>query len=320
MTMIARNGVIRFGVARLTSFRYNGCSRKRSVCTRRSAGSINEMIAFDSTICADFEAATSREWLETNGIGGFACGTISGANTRRYHGILTAAADPPLGRATLVSKLEETLTIDDTLYELSANRYPARIHPQGYTYLKSFRLEPFPTWTFAVAGVELQKAIFMVHGQNTVVCRWKMRRMLSRDRREVTLEVRPLVSFVDYHHLSKERTEFDRGYEVEPGIVRMRPSGDVPEVFFHHTADEVQRTGYWYHDFEYAVERERGFDFREDLFQPFAIRFDSFRTASVIVSTDDLRRPDAARFERSEVRRRSALVKKAAAKDDFTTQ
>ena len=278
------------------------------------------MIAFDSTICADFDAASSREWLETNGIGGFASGTISGANTRRYHGILTAAAEPPLGRVTLVSKIEETLTIGDAAYDLSANRYPARIYPQGYTYLRSFRLDPFPIWTFEVDGIEIQKAIFMVHGQNTVVCRWKMRRMNGRDRRNVSLEVRPLVSFVDYHHLSKEREEFDRTYEDKPGVLQMRPQEDLPELFFHHTADHIQRTGYWYHDFEYAIERERGFDYREDLFQPFAMRFDPFRTASVIVSTDEPTLPDASRLERAEVRRRAALVKKAAAKDDFTTQ
>src|SRR6185436_13923494 len=106
------------------------------------------MISFDAEICTNFEEATSREWLETNGIGGFASGTISGANTRRYHGILTAAAEPPLGRVTLVSKIEETLTIGDAAYDLSANRYPARIYPQGYTYLKSFGLDPFPIWTF----------------------------------------------------------------------------------------------------------------------------------------------------------------------------
>ena len=78
------------------------------------------MISFDSTICTDFAAATSREWLETNGIGGFASGTISGANTRRYHGVLTAATVPPLGRITMVSKVEETVTVGGKSFELSS--------------------------------------------------------------------------------------------------------------------------------------------------------------------------------------------------------
>ena len=86
------------------------------------------MMRINSEICNNFESATSREWLETNGIGGFATGTISGANTRRYHGILTAATKPPLGRITMLSKFEETLIIDGKSYELSSNQYPGAIY------------------------------------------------------------------------------------------------------------------------------------------------------------------------------------------------
>ncbi|HEV8591307.1 MAG TPA: glycogen debranching enzyme N-terminal domain-containing protein, partial [Pyrinomonadaceae bacterium] len=82
------------------------------------------MISFDSDICTNFEAASSREWLETNGLGSFASSTISGANTRRYHGLLTAATKPPLGRITMLSKLDETVIIDGESFELSSNQYP----------------------------------------------------------------------------------------------------------------------------------------------------------------------------------------------------
>jgi predicted glycogen debranching enzyme len=122
------------------------------------------MIKFDSDICTNFEEATSREWLETNGIGGFASGTISGANSRRYHGLLCAATKPPLGRVVMLSKFEETLTLDGKVYELSANQYPNSIYPQGFKYLKSFRLEPFPVWIFEIEGIRIEKKIFMVYG------------------------------------------------------------------------------------------------------------------------------------------------------------
>ena len=108
------------------------------------------MIQFDAEICTDFTRASSREWLETNGIGGFASSTVSGANTRRYHGLLTAATRPPLGRVTMLSKFEETLIIDGKAFELSANQYPDKIYPEGFRYLKSFRLDPFPVWTFEI--------------------------------------------------------------------------------------------------------------------------------------------------------------------------
>ncbi len=106
------------------------------------------MINFDSEICANFDESSSREWLETNGIGGFASSTVSGANTRRYHGLLTAATRPPLGRVTMLSKFEETLFLDGKVFELSANQYPNAVYPNGYKYLRNFRLAPFPVWTF----------------------------------------------------------------------------------------------------------------------------------------------------------------------------
>jgi len=95
------------------------------------------MIKLGKEIVSDFWAASSREWLETNGIGGYASGTVSGANTRRYHGLLVAATKPPLGRVVMLSKLEETVAIDGKRFELSANQYPGVVHPQGFIFLKS---------------------------------------------------------------------------------------------------------------------------------------------------------------------------------------
>src|SRR5215467_15542719 len=108
------------------------------------------MITFTQDILHNFQAAISREWLETNGIGGFACSTVIGLNTRRYHALLTAAMQPPSGRVVLLSKFEETLIIDGHRYDLSANQYPGTIHPQGYNYLQEFRLDPGPQFTFVV--------------------------------------------------------------------------------------------------------------------------------------------------------------------------
>ena len=89
------------------------------------------LIKLSKKIAADFDASTSREWLETNGIGGYASGTISGAHTRRYHGLLVAATKPPLGRTVLLTKFEETLVIDGERFELSTNQYPAAVHQIG---------------------------------------------------------------------------------------------------------------------------------------------------------------------------------------------
>src|SRR5215510_3388860 len=112
-------------------------------------GGGHDMIRFDESVCRNLDVSSRREWLETNGIGGFASSTVSGVNTRRYHGLLTAATRPPAGRVVLLSKLEETLVIGSQRYELSANQYAGAIHPQGYTYLAGFRLDPFPIFTFS---------------------------------------------------------------------------------------------------------------------------------------------------------------------------
>src|SRR5215471_10235688 len=119
------------------------------------------MIRVSREILHNFGDATSREWLETNGIGGFACSTVIGLNTRRYHALLTAATNPPAGRVVLLSKCEETLVINGRPRELASNQYPGVVHPQGYMYLDDFRLDPFPIFTFRVEGISVEKCVFM---------------------------------------------------------------------------------------------------------------------------------------------------------------
>src|SRR5690349_11611416 len=92
----------------------------------------------------------SREWLETNGIGGYACGTIVNCNTRRYHALLCAATQPPLGRMVLVNKADEVLRIGDRQIELGCNQFPGVLAPQGYEFLKEFRCDPLPTWLYEI--------------------------------------------------------------------------------------------------------------------------------------------------------------------------
>src|SRR6516225_10812211 len=136
-----------------------------SADTGSSAPTRRVMIRFGREVCRDLSASTKREWLETNGIGGFASSTATGMNTRRYHGLLVAATNPPVGRMVLLSKLEETAIVNGRRYELSANRYPGVVHPQGYRYLKSFQLDPYPVFIYDLDGGELEKSLFMVDGE-----------------------------------------------------------------------------------------------------------------------------------------------------------
>jgi len=156
------------------------------------------MIQFKRESCGDLDAAQRREWLETNGIGGFASSTIIGLNTRRYHGLLVAATKPPAGRFVLLSKLEETLVIDGQPFDLSAKRYPGAVHPQGFRYLKSFCLDPFPVFTYEVEGIEIEKTVFMPQGEDTTVVQYR----IIKSPAPMWLEVRPLIAFRDPHALT----------------------------------------------------------------------------------------------------------------------
>jgi predicted glycogen debranching enzyme len=276
------------------------------------------MINFDSEICTNYEKASKREWLETNGIGGFASGTIAGANTRRYHGLLTAATRPPLGRVTMLSKFEETLIVDGKQYELSSNQYPNNIYPTGFRHLKSFRLAPFPVWIYEVEGIEIEKKVFMVDGANSTVVSFESKARSPESK--VELLVKPLLSFCDYHHLQRENAEFDLGYETAENLITVRPYAEMPPLYFTHNALGVENTGVWYRNFEYAIEKERGFDFTEDLFQPFALRFDLSATATVVASTEKQSFPQVENYEKAEIERRESLIKDAQATDDFTKQ
>jgi predicted glycogen debranching enzyme len=218
----------------------------------------------------------------------------------------------------MLSKLEETLIINGERYELSANQYPGVVHPQGYQYLKSFRLDPFPIFTYEVAGVEVEKTVFMVQGENTTVTRYK-RRKKNRIVKDCRIEIRPLLAFRDYHSTTRENGAINSHVEVSGGLATIKPYADSPELLFAHDADELEVSGYWYRNFEYQVERERGLDFVEDLFNPFTLKFDlnAKRSVSIIASTAPRNAADADKLRKVERARREKVVKSAPAKDEL---
>jgi predicted glycogen debranching enzyme len=275
------------------------------------------MMSFGKEVCGNLEAGSRREWLETNGIGGFASGTINGSNTRRYHGLLIAATKPPVGRVVLLSKLEETLICDGRTFELGTNRYPGVIHPQGFRYLKQFRLDPFPVFTFQVEGVEIEKRVFMVQGENTTVAEYSI--VEIRDASDVQLELRPLIAFRDYHSLTHENTSINQEVKERPGLVSVSPYIGLPELYLANNASKVEAAGDWYRRFEYQAERERGLDFVEDLFNPCVLRFslNSQSKATVVASTEEHNAKAAEQYRDSEISRRRANARCSPVENDF---
>jgi len=271
------------------------------------------MIEIKESYCKNFDFATSLEWLETNGLGGFAMGTVSGAPTRRYHSYLTAALTPPVVRRALVAKIEETLEVDGETFDLSANQYPGTIYPQGYKFLKSFRLDPFPIWTFECGNAVVEKRLFMVNGRNATAVRYRLLSAARGNRPKARLRLRPLLSCKDFHSLMKKTNALDTAFTLRDEVIEMGPEPGLGyRIFFSHSGAAVKATGYWYEDFRYPIEAERGFDFSEDLFQPFELDFDFRREVSVIISEGrSIDAVAAAELEKSEIRRRNRLVRRS---------
>ncbi|HYP12637.1 MAG TPA: amylo-alpha-1,6-glucosidase [Bryobacteraceae bacterium] len=263
------------------------------------------MIRFTQEVTGSIDASASREWLETNGIGGFASSTITGMNTRRYHGLLVAATKPPVGRVVMLSKLEEVLVVGGSRYELSVNRYPGVIHPQGHRYLKEFRLDPFPVFTYQVDQVLIEKRVFMVHGQNTTVVEYHQ---LSGG--ECTLELCPLIAFRDYHGTTHRNESLNAAFGIAPGVVTLTPYAGMPSLHLSHNGDSAVATGYWYENFEYSEEQARGLDYHEDLFNPLSLTFTITRShpAHLIASTEAHPQADPAALGIRELNRRAGVA------------
>jgi predicted glycogen debranching enzyme len=278
------------------------------------------MIRFERETWRDLEAALRREWLETNGLGGFASSTIVGLNTRRYHGLLVAATKPPVGRLVLLSKLEETLLIDGRRFNLSVNRYPGVIHPQGFHHLNQFRLDPFPVFTYEIEGIEITKSVFMIHGENSTVIHYELRKNnRSEVPKNLRLEIHPLIAVRDYHGTSHENGAIDPAVQERSGLASVTPYQGLPSLHLAHNAIELQDTGNWYRSFEYDAERERGLDYSEDLFSPFVLCFDLRLScqASIIASTEERDVAQVAEYRWAETSRRREARAASPLEDSF---
>jgi predicted glycogen debranching enzyme len=229
------------------------------------------VLLVDRDTCVDFSKSSRREWLETDGTGGFAMGTVSGANTRRYHGLLVASLKPPVDRYVLLAKVDETVVSDGSLVCLGSNQYPGTVFPKGYENLRSFRLDPFPIWTFEASGIVIEKKFFLVHGQKTAVLRY-------RASRACRILIHPFLAFRDYHALGRANGHFDpalRKKEIDHRLeLEVRPYSDLPAMRLVSNGVSFQEDGCWHHQTEYLEELERGFDFREDLYRIGTIALD----------------------------------------------
>lgn len=246
------------------------------------------------------------EWLETNGLGGWASGTVSGIPTRRYHGLLVAAVRPPVARSVLVAKLDETLSVVGQSVDLAANRFPGAIHPAGHVHIQSFERDLFPQWQFAAGGVVLRKTIAAIHGENTTVVQYDVVQAPGA----FTLYLRPFYACRDYHSLQHAFDGVRRDGSFDDGVFKYRPVEFQPDIYIAVPGSSFHPEFNWYYRFEYALEQYRGLDFQEDLFTPgvFECRLTPGSVLSVVLSTENPRGKSGRVLLVREAKRRQALV------------
>ena len=255
----------------------------------------------------DFSKATEFEWLETNGLGGWAGSSVIGCNTRRYHGLLVAAIKPPANRMALVAKLDETIITISDRYELGTNQYDGGVvHPKGYQYLGKFSKEFFPSWTYDAGDFVLNKTIAMMHGENTTLIMYEVVTAPSI----FTLELQPLISAKGYHSLQHAYNNIWWDVQFENGIFKNQPSEDTPNIFIAVPGSTYYHHPRWFNKFNYAVEKYHGLDYEEDLFNHGSISVDLKEgdCIGIIISTENPAGRDAHELFKIETARRKSLL------------
>jgi predicted glycogen debranching enzyme len=221
-------------------------------------------IRFGREICGDLAQAERREWWLANGLGGYACGTIAGTLTRRYHGLLIAPVNPPLGRHLAFAKADATLIDGDKHYPLFANRWArGAVAPQGYVHVESFRLDGrMPVWRYAIGDIAIEKRIWMEQGANTTYVAYQLAPDTLVTNRMLSLEITLLINARD-HHGNARPWEFNPVIEGEGAVLQVRHP-DWFSLYLKTQGGSIHSEHNWYENFDLAAERERGLDDRDN--------------------------------------------------------
>lgn len=272
-------------------------------------------IRMDREITQDFERATDLEWLETNGLGGWAGTTVAGAHSRRYHGLLVAATEAPARRTVLLSRLDETLSLGGEDFHLACNRFPGAVAPRGHEHLTSFEKDLFPVFEYEAGGVRIKKTVAAVDGENTTLVLYEVLEAPG----PFVLSLRPFLAAREHHALTAATDAFSPEVAFEKGVLHLRPSPGCAEVFVEVQGASFEAAPQWWYRFEYEVERRRGFDFREDLWTPGVLgrELRPGDRLGIVISTADPRGRDAFALFEKERRRREKILKGLPVQDAF---
>jgi predicted glycogen debranching enzyme len=224
----------------------------------------------------------SAEWLEADGLGGFASGTVSGIRTRRYHALLLTATTPPAGRMVLVNGFDAWVETSRGTFAISSQRYgPDVVHPDGASRVESFEHEPWPRWRYKIDdNIVVEQELFVPKGESAVFISWRV--VNATDESPIILNVRSFLSGRDFHSTHHENGAFRFSAEQNGERVTFQSYDGVPSVVAYsnglYTHDPT-----WYRNFLYSEELARGLDAIEDLASPGVFHFSLSEKPAVLM-------------------------------------
>lgn len=226
---------------------------------------------FDKSYLSDFEEAVKREWIITNGLGGYASSTVLGVNTRKYHGLLVAAFKPPRNRHVCLAKLDDELVVEGRTYPLYANEFKDGVRPEGALSLESFSLSPFPQFVYLAGDVEVRKILFMPHKVNALIALYEV---LNRNRSVARLRVHPLLSCRHFHSVLNKTTNpprFLHDYVESKALVSIEDQNSA--VTLTATMGCYVPCEMWLEKIYFKEEFSRGESYLEDWYRPGFLEF-----------------------------------------------
>lgn len=240
------------------------------------------ILTLEKSDLLDVESALKREWLLTNGIGGYASGTVLSIDTRRYHGLLIGAAAPPIGRTLLLSRVHESLSVQqgEDNYSLHSIEYhDGTVHPVGHIFIQQFQLHgTLPVWHYRCRDVEIEKAIWFEHSRNTVFLRY---RLLTCDN-PVRLRLEPFTTCRGYHSHTRGDPNWHFDVLVRGDRCRVEAFPGATPLWLRVVGGSFVETGMWYWRILHRRERDRGYhDHIEDSYTPGVFGMDLLQDRSV---------------------------------------
>ena len=224
-------------------------------------------ISIGPEILSDFDRAIQKEWIVTNGLGGYASSTALGVNTRKFHGLLIAAFKPPTDRRVILTKLDEELKIGKKAYPLGSNEFKHGIQPEGHSFLLGFSLAPFPTFRYSINGAELQKTIFMPQGKNATLVIYEI---FNPHKNPTSICISPLVNSRHFYSVT-DRDELTWGFnqKTSPQKVTLQPSNQLSTLTICSSDGQyLAGKGDWVEEIYFRVDDSRGEACLDDSFQP----------------------------------------------------